>query len=297
VFHPLYDTIPDSLSPYLRAVEPVVRPDLLKVDLGRIDYLPLEDDGLVFAIDSTFLTEAQNMLPGRVGVPLPVPDWMTSALFLLFLVCFLLSSLVVREARGTFFVNLNNRLSLRRDASPGHKKQVTTSEVWGGGFMILQTILICAIVLFGCLLSRVYISPSPSVYLVGFGLIFLGLSLFAGLKYLMYRAISSFFLPADLVRWRGYYYSHLQLLGLSIFLPALVFIFLPEHGHAMFYILLLLFLMNRGATAIGLLDIFVKNKVGPIYFILYLCGTEIAPYILFYKGACSIVYFAGNYLV
>lgn len=275
----------------------MVRPDPLKVELGRFDYLPLEGDGLSFAIDSTFLSGVQNMLPGRVGVPLPVSDWMTSAIFLLFLACFLLSSLVVRNARGTFFVNLKNRISLRRDASPGHKKQVTTSEVWGGLFMILQAILIGAIVLFGYLLSRVSLSPCLTVYLVGFGLIFLGLSLFAGLKYLMYRAIPSFFLPSDLVRWRGYYYSHLQLLGLSIFLPALVFIFLPEHGHAMLFLLLLLFLMNRGAAAIGLLNIFVKNKVGPIYFILYLCGTEIAPYILLYKGACFIVNFAGNYLV
>ncbi len=275
----------------------MVRPDPLKVELGRFDYLPLEGDGLSFAIDSTFLSGVQNMLPGRVGVPLPVSVWMTSAIFLLFLACFLLSSLVVRNARGTFFVNLKNRISLRRDASPGHKKQVTTSEVWGGLFMILQAILIGAIVLFGYLLSRVSLSPCLTVYLVGFGLIFLGLSLFAGLKYLMYRAIPSFFLPSDLVRWRGYYYSHLQLLGLSIFLPALVFIFLPEHGHAMLFLLLLLFLMNRGAAAIGLLNIFVKNKVGPIYFILYLCGTEIAPYILLYKGACFIVNFAGNYLV
>lgn len=78
----------------------------------------------------------------------------------------------------------------------------------------------------------------------------------------MYRAISSFFLTVDLLRWRGYYYSHLQLLGLTIFLPALVFIFLPEHSYAMLYILLLLFLMNRGAAALGLLNIFVKNKVG-----------------------------------
>ncbi|HHU25150.1 MAG TPA: DUF4271 domain-containing protein [Bacteroidales bacterium] len=297
MFHPLSDTIPDSLSLYLRAAEPMVHPDLLKVDLGRFDYLPLEDDGLFFAIDSTFLSGMQNTLPGRVGLPLPVSDWMTSALFLVFLLCFLFSSLVVRDSRGTFFIDLKNRLSLRRDIMPGHKKQVTTAEVWGGFFMTVQVILLGAIVLFGYLLSRIPISLGPTAFLLGFGIIFLGLSLFAGLKFLMYRAISSFFLTVDLLRWRGYYYSHLQLLGLTFFLPALVFIFLPEHSHAMLYILLLLFLMNRGAAALGLLNIFVKNKVGPIYFILYLCGTEIAPYMLLYKGACSIVNFAGNYLV
>ena len=297
MFHLLPDTIPDSLSIYLRESEPVVCSDPLKIDLGRFDYLPLEGDSHFFAIDSTFLSGVQNVLPGRVGVPLPVSDWMTSTLFLVFLLCFLLSSQVVRDARGTFFVNLKNRLSLRRDASPGQKKQVTTSEVWGGLFMILQAILIGAIVLFGYLLSHVSVPPVPTAYLAGFSLIFLGLLLFAGIKFLIYRAISSFFLPADLVRWRAYYYGHVQFLGLCIFLPALVFIFLPEHSHAMLYILLLLFLMNRGASALGLLNIFVKNKVGPIYFILYLCGTEIAPYILLYKGACSIVIFAGNYLV
>lgn len=297
MFHALTDTIPDSLSLYLRAAEPVVCPESLKFDFGRVDYLPLEGDGLFFAIDPALLSGVQNTLPGRVGMPLPVSDWMTSSLFLVFLLCFLLSSLVVRDARGTFFINLKNRLSLRRDASPGQKKQVTTSEVWGSVFMIVQTILIGAIILFVYFLSRVPVSLAPTAYLVGFSLVFLGLFLFAGLKYLTYRAVSSFFLTADLIRWRGHYYGHLQLFGLCLFLPALVFIFLPEYRFPMFLLLMLLFFINRTAVAIGLLNIFVKNKVGPIYFILYLCGTEIAPYILLYKGACSIVIFAGNYLV
>lgn len=297
MLHPIPDTMSDSLSLYLRAAEPVMRSDSLKINFGRFDYLPLEENGFFFTIDSTFLSGVQHVLPGRVGIPLPVSDWMISILFLVFLLCFLLSSLVIRDTRGAYIVNLKNRLFLWKDASGGHKKQVTASEVWGGIFMIVQAILIAAIVLFVCFFSRVPVSPAPTVYLVGFSLVFLGLSLFAVVKFLIYKAISSFFLPADLTRWRGYYYGHLQLLSLCIFLPAFVFIFLPEYSHAMLLLLLLLFFINRGAVAISLLNIFVKNKVGLIYFILYLCGTEIAPYVLFYKGACSIVNIAGNYLV
>jgi hypothetical protein len=48
---------------------------------------------------------------------------------------------------------------------------------------------------------------------------------------------------------------------------------------------------------VEILNIFVKNKVGWFYFFVYLCGTEIAPYLLFYKGVLSLISIAGNNIV
>ena len=163
--------------------------------------------------------------------------------------------------------------------------------------MICQTILLIAIFLFIYLFPPDYAPSSPWYYLISLAVFFSGLALIAGFKYAMYRAISTFFLSMDLKRWIGQYYQHAQLLGLFLFLPILVFVFLQEYRNIMFVVVLLLFLVNRLVVIISLLNIFVKNKVGLLYFFVYLCGTEIAPYLLFYKGALSIVNIAGNYLV
>ncbi len=297
MFYLTPDTIQDSLSIYLKAGEVPVRPNLLLPDFGRFEFLPLEDNRVLFAIDSVFLEGVQGVVQGNAGSSLPFSTWMESIIFLLFMLCIVLFSLVYRNARGTFIDNFKNRLSPLKKQIPGHKGQVTTSELWGELFMICQTILLIAIFLFIYLFPPDYAPSSPWYYLISLAVFFSGLALIAGFKYAMYRAISTFFLSMDLKRWIGQYYQHAQLLGLFLFLPILVFVFLQEYRNIMFVLVLFLFLVNRLVIIISLLNIFVKNKVGLLYFFVYLCGTEIAPYLLFYKGALSIVNIAGNYLV
>ncbi len=297
MFYSFPNIVQDSLSFYLKATEAVIHCDHQKVDIGCFDYLPLESNELFFAIDSTFLAGTHDALPVKSGILLPVPDWMTTSIFLIFLFCFAIFSQVVRNTRGAFVVNFKNRLSMRKDAHASHKIQVTTAETWGEFFMIVQSIVILGIVFFIYLTDYVPISSTPFVHFIGFSIVFWGLALFAVIKFLMYKAISSFFFPTDLTRWRGHYYGHLQLMGIFLFLPAFVFVFLQEYRSVMIFMMFAIFFINRAMVLSSLLNIFVKNKVGPIYFILYLCGTEIAPYLMFYKGARSIVYFAGNYLV
>lgn len=297
MFYSLPDTIQDSLSIYLKVSEPVVRPDPLQVDFGYFEYLPVESNRLLFAIDPTFLETIHQGLPGKGGVALASSSWVMSVLFLLFIACFVVLAIVVRNSRGAFIANFKKKLSLRKEVATGYKMQVTTAEVWGDFFMIGQTLLLITILFFVCFLENTNLPPSLGGYLVGFLALFFGLALFAAVKFLMYKVISLFFLPRDITRWRRRYYGHLQLLGILLFFPALVFVFLPEYRNVMLLVMLCLFLINRLMVLISLFTIFVKNKVGLLYFILYLCGTEIAPYLLFYKGALSIVNIAGNYLV
>lgn len=297
MFYLAPDTFQDSLSIYLRAEEAPVRPSLMLSDFGRFEFLPIEDNHVLFAIDSVFLEGVQGIVQGNVGTSLPFSTWMESIIFLLLMLCIVLFSLVYRNARGTFIDNFKNRLSPLIKQIPRHKGQVTTSELWGELFMICQTLLLIAIFLFIYLFPPDYAPSSPWYYLIGLGVLFLGLALIAGLKYAMYRAIAAFFLSMDLKRWIGQYYQHAQLFGLFLFLPILVFVFLQEYRNIMFVLVLFLFLVNRLVITISLLNIFVKNKVGLLYFFVYLCGTEIAPYLLFYKGALSIVNIAGNYFV
>lgn len=90
---------------------------------------------------------------------------------------------MVRDSRGTFFIDLKNELSLRRDIMPGHKKQVTTAEVWGGFFMTVQVILLGAIVLFGYLLSRIPISLGQPLSYSDLALYFWDLASSRGLSF------------------------------------------------------------------------------------------------------------------
>lgn len=291
------DTIPDSLSFYLKATEPVVRPDPLLVDFGRFEYLPLQDSRLLFAIDSAYLESVPAMAPAHAGVSMPLPGWVESIVFLLFVLCFVLFSFVYRGARGSFWSNFKNKLFIREKPLSGHKVQVTTAELWGEFFMIGQTVVMTSIVLLYCFLCESLVPLSGGFPLVILAAIVLGLALLGALKYVMYRAIATFFLPGDLTRWIGQYYQHAQLLGIFLFLPVLVFVFLQEYRNIAFLVILFLYFMNRLLVILSLLNIFVKNKVGIVYFFVYLCGTEIAPYLLFYKGVVSIVTIAGNYLV
>lgn len=274
-----------------------MRSDLLSMDFGKFDFLPVQENNVLFAIDSLSLEGLQAMVPGNVGASLPSPTWLESGVFLLFTLCFVLFSLVFRNAQGSFIGNFKTNLSLRKSPVPGHKVQVTTAELWGEFFMIFQTVVMTAVFLFVLFADQGYALDTPTAYLRTFGAILLGLSVIAGLKYLMYRSISSFFMTADIKRWVAQYYRHFQLLGIFLFLPMLFFVFLQEYRDIMLIVVLFLFFINRLVVIIGILNIFVKNKVGLICFLSYLCGTEIAPYLLFYKGAVSIVNIAGNYLV
>lgn len=295
VFH-FPQPVQDTLSIYLKAGMEPVRPSLLPSEFGNFEFLPLQDNGVLFATDSVALESIQAVVQGNAGAFMP-PIWIGSALFLLFVVCLVLFSLVVRNAQGTFIDNFRNGLFARQKQVPGHKVQVTTTEMWGEFFMISQTILLVAIFIITFVFTQMQAPQDPTLFMVTFGTVLFGLALLAGIKYLMYRGIAAFFLRGDIKVWIGRYYLHFQLLGLLLFLPVLVFVYLQEYRNIVFIIILFLFFINRIAVIISLLNIFVKNKIGLIYFFSYLCGTEIAPYLLFYKGAISFVNFAGNYLV
>ena len=180
------------------------------------------------------------MVPGNMGVGMTHPNWMESAFFLIFVGCFVLFSLVFRSAQGAFVSNFKNGLYPRKIQFSGHKVQVTTSELWGEFFMIFQTIMMISIFIFTYLFDELFALPSPASYLVVFIAIFAGLGLIAGIKYAIYRVVSSFFLSGDLKSWIGRYYRHAQLLGILLFLPVL-FLFLQEYRNIMTFVVLFLF--------------------------------------------------------
>jgi hypothetical protein len=123
------------------------------------------------------------------------------------------------------------------------------------------------------------------------------ISIFMGLKIVMYRTIGSFFLREDMKHWVSQYSRLFELIGIVLFLPVICYLYLHELRYFISIFFFVLFFISRLVIVVELLNIFVKNKVGYFYFFTYLCGTEIAPYLLFYKGVLSIISIAANNIV
>jgi len=186
---------------------------------------------------------------------------------LIFVFCFVILSFIFRREGWAFIDNFKHILAVRKRSASGFKEQVTATEAWGDFFMMLQTLSIVAILLFTFLWDRGLSSLTWRAYTVTFLGSLLILAIMILLKFLIYRTIGTFFLPHDMKHWTSRYARLLELLGVSLFLPALFYVFLPELRDLMLIIILFIFIISRLVIVIGLLNIFVKNKVGVFYFL------------------------------
>lgn len=294
----LPDTIQNGVIPFFLKTEKLpLEADSLLMNFGRYEFLPTDAQHILFTVDSVTNTNIDVFSTANAGMSMPFSPWVNSVILLLFIFCFVIFSFVFRREGVAFMDNFKHILVIRKRAASGFKEQVTTTEVWGEFFMMLQTLLIIAILLFTFLWDKGFSSLTWKAYTVTFLGSLLALAIMTLLKFLMYRTIGAFFLQHEMKHWTSRYYQLLELLGLSLFLPALFYVFLPELRDIMLIIILFIFITSRLVIVIGLLNIFVKNKVGGFYFFVYLCGTEIAPYLLCYKGVLSFISMAGNNII
>jgi len=292
--------IPDTLQEtpfYLKAEQLPIQTDSLYMNFGQYESLPTDPQQILFSVDSVFLTNLHSFSGGNVGMVLPYSLWINSLFFLLFVACFVVFSLIFRKEGIVFIENFRQTLFVRKHQPTTFKGQVTTTEVWGEFFLVIQTILISAIIFFTFLWDKGIASLSIKGYLLTFIGLLLIPSAMILLKLFMYRTIAVFFMRQQMKRWISHYYRLLELLGILLFLPALLYVFMPELRNIILVLFLFIFIISRLIIALGLLNIFVKNKVGGFYFFAYLCGTEIAPYLLWYKGVLLFISLAGNILI
>jgi len=288
-------TIQDSLSFYLRAEEQAVQSDSLLFNFENFEYLSVNSQGILFAPDST---EYEKFLPvpGNEGLLFSFSPTVSGILFLIFLLCLVTFSIIFRKEGAALSGNFRSIFSSGIRSAKGFKEQVTTTEVWGEFFLIFQAILLYTIFLVVFLWEN---EPGLSLksYASNFVGIFLALTLLIVLKYLMYRLIGGFFLQNDLKSWTSRYFRLIELSGVLLFIPLFIYVFLPESRSVLIFVVLIIFITVRLIIVAWLINIFVKNKVGGFYFFVYLCGTEIAPYLLYYKGLLSLISIAGNNIV
>jgi hypothetical protein len=232
----------------------------------------------------------------KTGLALPFSPLVESLFFLVFLACFLVFALIFRKEGVGLIANFKNFFLFQSHKST-FSEQITTTKAQSGFFFIAQASLIVAIITFIFLLKDDWGQFSLGVYALIFGAIFAIISLFLCLKYLLYKFIGTFFLRDDMNDWIEHYFRIIKLSGFLLFIPTALYIYFGELREVAHIVVVIIFFISRLAIIIKLLNIFVKNQIGLFYFIVYLCGTEIAPYILYFKGVFLLTNFVGSIII
>lgn len=291
------DTIRDALPYYLKAEVAQTVPEPWQMSFGQYDFFPTDSGRLFFDFEKGAALSMQLLPPGNIGTVMPFSMWTHSIFFLFFLLSFMIFAFVLRWEGTALMGNLKSVLIPAKYSTSIHKSQVTKTEAWGEFYLVFQTVMIFSILLFTWLWDKGFsLFPLSSQWL-GFVGIFASLALLIYLKTLGYRLIGSFFLPGEMQNWVTYYLRMIEILGILFFLPTLFYVYLHEIRNIILIGLIVLFFISRLVIYIELLNIFVKNKISLFYFFVYLCGTEIAPYLLLYKGVLLAITIAGDNII
>lgn len=302
VFENPTDTIAlaDSIPFFLQKKALALQPDsgLQQFVFSKpYEVIATDSQNLFFRKDSAALVSTvERSDPGFAGKPLVQPSFWESVFFLLFALCFVLFSVVFRRGGQSLVGNFKHLLNFGSRNKWVYKEQITISEVWGELFLVFQALLIISMAAYIGMWNPTVGSEPPKWQLLLFLALFLSLTLFLVFKYGVYK-IMGFVLPElGLGEWSEKYLRVIEVLGIFLFLPALFFIYLPQYRAATLIFIGILFFIGLVLVFVGLQGIFVKNKIGFLYFIVYLCGVEIAPFLVLYKGAVLLINYAGTIL-
>ncbi|WP_298646712.1 DUF4271 domain-containing protein [uncultured Proteiniphilum sp.] len=291
------DTTRDILPYYLKAEVEQAVPESWQMNFGQYDFFSTDSTRLFFDFEKDVALPMHLLPDGSVGAAMPFSPWIHSVLFLLFLFSFMIFAFIFRWEGTALKGNFKNVFTRGKNSTSIHKSQVTKTEAWGEFYLILQTVMIFSILLFTWLWGKGLSVFSIAANSLGFVGIFAGLALLINLKILGYRLIGTFFLQNEMKSWITYYSRMMEILGIVFFLPVVFYVYLHEVRNIILITLIVVFFISRLAIYIELLNIFVKNKIGLFYFFVYLCGTEIAPYLLLYKGVLSAITIAGDNII
>ena len=292
MFDTIRNTTLDTTSFFLIGEPVVAKTDSVTFGFSPYKVIANDSSGIHFKKDSIAYS-IQPVENGKTGIPRNYPLYENSLFFLIFLFCFLLFSFFYRATGKSLLENLKEEFHLSHNSFT-FKEQVTVAEVWAEFFMIVQTILIAAMVGYKYFAGQALLCEPiaiKSIYFVGLGLMF---ALFLLLRILVYRLFGAVFFPSEVSDLIAKYLSITGIMGILLFVPGFIYVFMPEYRQVMLILLCIVFLISRIVTIVSILGIFVKYRLGYFCFIVYLCGVEILPYFLLYVGPVSFIQFVGS---
>ena len=292
MFDTIRNTTLDATSFFLIGEPVVAKTDSVTFGFSPYKVIANDSTGIHFKKDSI----AYSIKPvenGKTGIPRNYPLYENSLFFLIFLLCLSIFSFFYRISGESIRNRLEEEFRRKRH-SLSYKEQVTTADVWGEFFMIVQTILIAAMVAYKFFGQREFVLSSvesKTIYFIGLGILF---GFFILVRLLIFRLFGSVFFSSDVSGLMSKYLSLIGFMGILSFVPAFIFVFAPQFSQIMLIILIIIFFISRVIIIASVLDIFVKHRLGYLGFIVYLCGVEILPYFLLYFGAISLIHIVGS---
>lgn len=266
------------------------------IDFSSIEIIKKDSTNVLFqkvtpAIETTTHKELYD------GVPRNLSRSETSIYLILLIACFAIFSFIFRFTHKAIRQSLRYFVPSGNQSTNIYKEQITTTEIWGKSFLIFQAILIIAIAGFLYFAPRLSITIRPHQYWIYFGICFMIISLFTALKYLFYKLIQFLMLDRFFDDFTDNWLWFDGVVGAICFIPITIHISSHQFSSALQILVFATFFISRILIYIKILDIFVKNHIGFLHYIVYLCTVEIAPYFVLYKSAVLLLNYVGTSLL
>lgn len=244
-----------------------------------------------FSLDSasakafgTARTLADITRPGGLwGDALPRMLNRQDGIFLSLLLCFILTSKILQ--RGYRFVLEGLRLLVTFREKVDAFNEITIKEFWGNLFLTFQPAFLIALLVYSYLQQGDTVPRTPLHQWLTIGSFTFGLIAVLYLKYLYYLLLGYTFQIGSFIRRHvRIYVVLLELFGVLIFVPTLVYLFSDSYRHEVLWLIAGLFAVTRIILFSRLIAFFLAKKVNFLFAIVYLCSVEIVPYILVIYG-------------
>lgn len=280
-----------------------IRRDVAKEEIApfeiypsHFEYIPTHESGFHFDVNS-FMPEmtSSHWMERMAGIPVNMPFQVENTLFIIFACCFILLALASRSAGGLFILNLKSIVSLSGQKRSGFKDQISISRLWINLILVLQTVVLLSVIVatFNIFHNSDGMFFSSGELLPVLLYSFVGVLFFVIIKFVIYRFVDYIFPDWGLSGWVSQYFIVVGLIGLFIFLPSMFFVFATKYYTVSLSLLVLGLSLGLFFFYRNLLIVFVKNKIGLLNYLLYLCAIEIVPFLLLYKGGIILSTIAG----
>jgi hypothetical protein len=208
--------------------------------------------------------------------------------FTIFLVCFFVSMLLF-EGRRKLLSSMLIHLFQEKNHRQSIFSESVDNEFISKLFLCLQTAILSAIIIYCAVVHETDFHFESIRQLFNI----LAISSLLIIAFILYKFLSTmvvgsiFFQKENIQQWNETFFSLVSLNGVALFIPALLMFYLNEAYFLIYIVLVYLFLVEL-LIIYKIYVIFFQHTSHLLYFILYLCGQEIVPLYLAYKG---IVYF------
>ena len=250
--------------------------------------IPEDSSQVMFNLQKIKAITQRDIANTTAGIPRQVSVIESSWLNLIFLLLFFVFSLIHLFTGKSVSGNFKNIFNLKQQRTRSAFRIITSSDLTTNIFLTFQCVLILSVIIFQILFEKNIITVSSNKFFPIF-VIFGIIAVFIILRSLIYLMYSLTFFQREVQTWQDNYFNHIELLGILIFIPSYIFVMFPQYQIYMLILIAFIFIFVKVIFLASILNIFVKSRIGFLYFIVYLCAVEILPYFLLIGGVVSIV--------